>query len=75
MIIIVEHGIVLSAAQALDNDQYYAMLDSGTNAIIVPLHPCSIRVCKEKLQSVKSQVPQSLVLLFKCMSLMVQEDW
>ena len=35
----VERGIVLSAAQALDNDEYYAMLDSGTNAIIVPLHP------------------------------------
>ena len=35
-----EHGIVLSAAQALDNDAAdYAMLDSGTNAIIVPLHP------------------------------------
>ena len=33
------HGIVLSAAQALDNDQYYAMVDSGTNAISVPLHP------------------------------------
>ena len=35
----VEHGIVLSATQALDNDQYYAMLYSGTNAIKVPLHP------------------------------------
>ena len=35
----VEHGIVLNATQALDNDQYYAMLDSGKNAIIVPLHP------------------------------------
>ena len=35
----IEHGIALSAAQALDNDQYYAMVDSGTNAIIVPLHP------------------------------------
>ena len=34
-----DHGIVMSAAQALDNDQYYAMVDSGTNAIIVPLHP------------------------------------
>ena len=31
-----KHGVVLSATQALDNDQYYAMLDSGTNAIIVP---------------------------------------
>ena len=35
----VEHGIVLIAAQAPDNDQYYAMLDSGTNAIILPLQP------------------------------------
>ena len=34
-----EHGIVLSTAQTLDNDQYYAMVDSGTNATIVPLHP------------------------------------
>ena len=33
------NGTVLSAAQALDNDQYYAMVDSRTNAIIVPLHP------------------------------------
>ena len=35
----IEHGIVLSAAQTLDKDQYYAMVASGTNAIIVPLHP------------------------------------
>ena len=35
----VKRGIVLSAAQALDNDQCYAMLDSGTNAIIVSLQP------------------------------------
>ena len=34
-----DHGIVPSPAQALDNDQCYAMVDSGTNAIIVPLHP------------------------------------
>ena len=34
-----EHGIVLSAAQALDNDEFYARVDSGTNAIILPLHP------------------------------------
>ena len=34
-----EHGIVVSATQALDDDQYYAMVDSGTNAVIVPLHP------------------------------------
>ena len=34
-----EIGVVVSAARALDNDKYYAMGDSGTNAIIVPLHP------------------------------------
>ena len=34
-----EHGIVVNATQALGNDQYYAMVDSGTIAIIVPLHP------------------------------------
>ena len=26
-----EHGVVVNAAQALDDDQYYAMLESGTN--------------------------------------------
>ena len=36
-----QNGIVVNAAQALDDDddECYAMLDSGTNAIIVPLHP------------------------------------
>ena len=34
-----ETGAVVSAARALDNDKYYAVVDSGTNAIIVPLHP------------------------------------
>ena len=34
-----EHRVVLSAAQALDSDEHYAMVDSGTNAIILPLHP------------------------------------
>ena len=34
-----EHGVVVSVPQALDNDQYCAMVDSGTDANIVPLHP------------------------------------
>ena len=34
-----ESGVVVGAARALDNDKHYAMVDSGTNAIIVPLHP------------------------------------
>ena len=50
-----EHGIVLSAAQALDNDQYHVMLDSGTNAIIVPLHP------KMQGEIAESQVPSATV--------------
>ena len=36
---VLEYGIVLSAAEARDNDEYYAMVDSGTNANILPLHP------------------------------------
>ena len=65
------HGIALSAAQALDNDQYYAMVDSGTNAIIVPSHPGM----KGEIAECQAQVPQSLVPLFKSMSIMVQGDW
>ena len=49
-----DHGIVLSAVEALDNDQYYAMVDSGT---MQSLCRCILE-CKERLQSVKSQVPQ-----------------
>ena len=51
----VQHGIVLSAAQALDNDEYYAMLDSGTNTIIVPLHP------KMEGEVAECQVPSATV--------------
>ena len=34
-----ETSVVAHAARAPDSDQHYAMVDSGTNAIIVPLHP------------------------------------
>ena len=34
-----KEGVVVHAVRALDNDQHYAMVDSGTNPIIVPLHP------------------------------------
>ena len=34
-----QHGIVVNAAEGLDDDECYAVVDSGTNAIIVPLHP------------------------------------
>ena len=32
-----EAGVVAHAVRAPDSDQHYAMVDSGTNAIIVPL--------------------------------------
>ena len=50
-----QRGTVVSAAQALDNDDYYAMLDSGTNAIIVPLHP------RMEGEIAECQVPSSTV--------------
>ena len=34
-----QNRVVVSALQALDNEDYHAMLDSGTTAIIVPLRP------------------------------------
>ena len=60
----------LSAAQALDNDEYYATLDSGTNC-----HHCTFasknagRSCRVS----SPQVPQSLARLFRFMSLMEQK--
>ena len=50
-----QHGPVVCVAQALDADDYYAMLDSGTNAIIVPLHPGMVGEIAE------CQVPSSTV--------------
>ena len=57
--------------QALDNDQYHAMLDSGTNAIIVPLQPDM----QGEIAECQAQVPQSLVLLSKYTNLRVLDDW
>ena len=67
----VEHGIVLSAAQALDNDQYYATLDSGTNASIVLLQPGmegEIAECQAPSATVTGPIVQ--VYEFE-----VREDW
>ena len=53
-----ERGIVLNAAEARDNDEYYAMVDSGTNAIILPLafmHP------KMEGEIAECQVPSATV--------------
>ena len=34
-----EANVAACAAKAPNSDKYYAMVDSGINAIIVPLHP------------------------------------
>ena len=41
--------------KALHSDQYYAVVDSGTNAIIVPLHPAM------RGEIAECQVPSSTV--------------
>ena len=50
-----ENGVVVSVTQALDNDQCYAMVDSGANAIIVPLRPSM------KGEIAECQVPSATV--------------
>ena len=82
----VEHGIVLSATQALDNDQYYAMLDSGTNAIIVPLHPSmqgEIAACQVPSATVTGPIVQvyefdgarRLVIALPNSAILVSQEW
>ena len=82
----VKHGIVLSAAQALDNDQYYAMLDSGTNAIIVPLHPSmqgEIAECQVPSATVTGPIVQvyefdgarRLVVALPNSAILVSQEW
>ena len=82
----VKHGIVLSAAQALDNDQYYAMLDSGTNVIIVPLHPSmqgEIAECQVPSATVTGPIVQvcefdgarRLVVALPNSAILVSQEW
>ena len=82
----IEHGIVLSAAQALDNDQYYAMVDSGTNAIIVPLHPGmqgEIAECQVPSATVTGPIVQvyehngarRLVVALPNSAILVSQEW
>ena len=81
-----DHGIVLSAAQALDNDAYYAMLDSGTNAIIVPLHPSmqgEIAECQAPRATVTGPIVQiyefdgarRLVVALPQSAILVSQEW
>ena len=81
-----EHGIVLSAAQARDNDEYYAMVDSGTNAIILPLHPRmqgEIAECQVPSATVTGPIVQTyefdgakrLVVALPQSTILVSQEW
>ena len=81
-----EHGIVLSAAQARDNDEYYAMVDSGTNAIILPLHPTMqgvIAECQVPSATVTGPIVQTyefngakrLVVALPQSTILVSQEW
>ena len=82
----VPHGIVLSAVQALDNDECYAMLDSGTNAIIVPLHPrmeAEVAECQVPSATVTGPIVQvydfegtkRLVVALPRSAILVSQEW
>ena len=82
----VEYGIVLNATQALANDQYYAMLDSGTNAISVPLHPSmqgEIAECQAPSATVTGPIVQvyefdgarRLVVALPNSVILVSQEW
>ena len=81
-----QRGTVVSAAQALDNDDYYAMLDSGTNAIIVPLHPRmegEIAECQVPSSTVTGPIVQvyefegkkRLVVALPSSAILVSQEW
>ena len=75
-----------NAAQALDDDQYYAMLDSGTNAIIDPLHPSmkgDIAECQVTSATVTGPIVQvysqngakRLVVALPDSAILVSQEW
>ena len=83
---VVEHGIALNAAEARDKDEYYAMVDSGTNAIILPLHPKmegDIAECQVPSATVTGPIVQiyefngskRLVVALPQSTILVSQEW
>ena len=83
---VVEHGITLNAAEARDKDEYYAMVDSGTNAIILPLHPKmegDIAECQVPSATVTGPIVQiydfngskRLVVALPQSTILVSQEW
>ena len=58
-----ENQVTAHAVNVRVSDEYYAMVDSGTNAIIVPLHPdmCGVTAeCKVPSATVEGPIVQVL---------------
>ena len=83
---VLEQGIVMNAAEARENDEYYAMVDSGTNAIILPLHPDmegEIAECQVPSATVTGPIVQTydfngsrrLVVALPQSTILVSQEW
>ena len=81
-----QHGVVVNATQALNDDEHYAMLDSGTNAIIVPLHPRmegEVAECQVPSATVTGPIVQTyefegkrrLVVALPNSAILVSQEW
>ena len=83
---VLERGITLNAAEARDHDECYAMVDSGTNAIILPLHPSmegEIAECQVPSATVTGPIVQTydfngskrLVVALPQSTILVSQEW
>ena len=81
-----DYGIMLNAAEVRDSDEYYAMVDSGTNAIILPLHPRmegDIAECQVPSATVTGPIVQvyefndskRLVVALPQSTILVSQEW
>ena len=78
-----DYGIVSNATEARDSDEYYAMVDSGTNAIILPLHPKmvgDIAECQVPSATVTGPIVQvyefkRLVVALPQSTILVSQEW
>ena len=81
-----DYGIVSNAAEARDSEDYYAMVDSGTNAIILPLHPRmvgDIAECQVPSATVTGPIVQvyefndskRLVVALPQSTILVSQEW
>ena len=70
-----QKGVVVNAAQALDDDEFYAMLNSGTNAIIVPLHPRMEGEVADIVQVYEFEGQKRLVVALPNSAILVSQEW